>query len=116
MEDRNLVELATRLAAAGVQLTANYEPIGCPFGLKPSDIPLFLSDRDAFFARECAVEPELYREWRAFAAAGCRCTAKRSDGGACRNGVRGAATLSPQEYARRKAAGDLTCARHAKVP
>ncbi len=60
MGDKELQLIAKRLIDAGIHLNATYEPIGCLFTLKLSDLPGFLADRDLFFATECGMDKTTY--------------------------------------------------------
>lgn len=116
MTDKELAAAAKALIEAGIQLNAIYEPIGCTFGLRPSDLGPFMRDRDQFFADECAVSKDEYRAWRRFMAEGRPCS-HIGDRGPCRGITRDSRGLSPQDYARRRAEGSLVCGRHApKAP
>ena len=111
MTDQELTQFAKTLQDAGIQMHAVYEPIGCSFCLRPSDVAPFVRDRDGFFAGECALEKSTYVEWKEFMAGERKCSAATAHGG-CGNVVKDSAALSPQEYARRKDEGTLLCAYH----
>ncbi len=113
MTDQEIVQFAKKLVDAGVQLNAVYEPIGCQFGLRPSDLVPWLKDRDGFFASECGLDKPEYVAWKDFMAHGRPCGAQTRSG-PCRRPVKGSAGLSPQEFARRHAEGTLLCSRHLK--
>ncbi len=113
MGDKELIELAKKLIDAGIQLNASYEPIGCMFTLKLSDLPGFLEDRDSFFAAECGLVKEVYLGWKAYVRDGCLCTAEGSKG-RCKSQAAKTSEISPQEYALRMREGSLLCSRHAK--
>lgn len=113
MTDREVIAFVKKLNDAGIQLVAEYEPIGCNFGLKASDIPLFLRDKDEFFANECAMDKKDYAEWKAFMRSGriCRHAGKL---GACAQQVAKSSELSPNDYVSRRKIGTLLCSRHLK--
>jgi hypothetical protein len=114
MNDTDLAQFAKALNKAGIQLQAIYEPIGCEFFLKPSDVAAFLNDKDAFFAAECGLSKADYVDWKRFIAGGCACTARRKDGTPCKRKAKGGEELSPQDYVERKKAGTLVCGFHSK--
>ncbi len=113
MSDKDLLTLAKKLIDAGIQLNATYEPIGCLFTLKLSDLPGFLEDRDAFFAAECGLDKEVYLAWKAYIREGCLCVAEGQNG-RCKSQAAKTHDISPQEYALRMREGSLVCSRHAK--
>jgi hypothetical protein len=113
MTDREMIAFLKKLTDSGIQLVAEYEPIGCNFGLKAGDIPLFLRDRDEFFANECAVSKKDYQEWKAFVQSGRLCRHEGKQGG-CGQTVSKSAELSPHDYSVRKKLGTLLCSRHVK--
>ncbi len=111
MNDQELTRLAATLVEAGVQLNAVYEPIGCMFFLRPSDVAPYLKDRDLFFANECALDKADYVAWKRFMAEGRPCMHKGARGG-CARPSKDSRGISPQEYARRRDEGTLLCSRH----
>jgi len=113
MADQELIITAKKLIDAGIQLSAIYEPIGCLFTLKLSDLPDFMADKDSFFAAECGLDKAVYVEWKAFVRGGCLCTV-RGRRGPCSSRALKTGDISPQEYALRMREGSLLCSRHAK--
>lgn len=111
MTDQEITQFAKKLMDAGVRLNATYEPIGCEFGLRPSDLVAYLQDRDAFFAAECGLEKDEYVAWKAFMKAGRPC-AHHGGRAPCPRPAKASAGLSPQEFARRRVEGSLLCSRH----
>ncbi len=113
MTDQEISQFAKRLQDAGIQLTAVYEPIGCNFGLRAGDLPLYLRDRDEFFAQECAVTKTEYQDWKAYVKAGRPCF-HQGKSGACGQSAAKTAEISPHDYVERKKIGNLLCSRHQK--
>jgi len=113
MTDREMIAFAKKLNDAGIQLIAEYEPIGCNFGLRAADLPHFLRDKNDFFANECAMSKHDYAEWKAFMRSGRRCQHK-GKAGDCARQVAKSAELSPNDYVSRRKVGTLLCARHLK--
>jgi len=113
MGDKELIAFAKKLIDAGIHLNATYEPIGCLFTLKLSDLSAYLEDRDSFFAAECGLDKESYLGWKAFVREGCPCTADVQKG-RCKSQAARTGNISPQEYALRMREGSLLCPRHAK--
>lgn len=111
MTDQDIIQFGKKLVEAGIQLNANYEPIGCQFGLRPSDLVPYLRDRDAFFAAECGMDKADYLAWKAFMNGGRKCGAKTRSG-ACTHPVKGSAGMSPQEFLSRREEDSLSCSRH----
>lgn len=115
MQDEVILQLLKELNAKGIQLHAIYEPIGCDFCLKASDVPAFLKDRIQFFASECGLSREDYVEWREYVKSGCHCGASIKTG-TCSRQINSWRTLKPHEYFERKKAGTLLCSRHLPKP
>jgi hypothetical protein len=111
MNGKEIEAIAQAMNVAGIRLTARYEPIGCDFCLKPSDISDFLSDRFAFFARECGLSREEYLEWRKFIRSGAPCL-HSGRGISCGKTIAGASSCTPQEYFIKKRKGLLLCSSH----
>ncbi|HOX92228.1 MAG TPA: hypothetical protein PLC54_04845 [Spirochaetales bacterium] len=111
MSDQEIQQLVKRLTEAGIQLNACYEPIGCQFCLRPSDVLPYLKDRDGFFAGECGIEKSDYQAWKRFMAEGRPCGAPTAKG-SCSRPAKASADLSPQEYVRRRDEGSLLCYSH----
>lgn len=111
MSDQEVLQLVKRLTEAGIQLNATYEPIGCQFCLRPSDVLPFLKDRDDFFAGECGMAKADYQAWKRYMAKGRPCGAPTAKG-ACSRPAKASSDLSPQEYLRRRNEGTLLCHRH----
>lgn len=115
MKDQDIMALVMQMNSKGIQLSARYEPIGCSFTLKPSDVASFIKDRDGFFANECGLSREEYREWKKYMIEGRLCGAPTKSG-TCKRPAKNSATLSPQEYHARKNDGTLMCGQHIQVP
>ncbi len=113
MGDQELLVLAKKLIDAGIQLNAIYEPIGCLFTLKLSDLPPFMEDKDSFFASECGLDKATYLSWKTYVREGCPCTVQGKRG-PCKRQAAKTSSISPQEFALRKREGSLVCSRHAK--
>jgi hypothetical protein len=111
MTDREMIAFVKKLNDAGIQLIAEYEPIGCNFGLRAADLPHFLRDKNDFFASECAMSKQAYLEWKAFMRSGRPCQHKGRLG-ACARQVAKSAELSPGDYMTRRKLETLLCARH----
>jgi hypothetical protein len=111
MNDQEIIRLAKTLVEAGIQLNAVYEPIGCMFCLRPSDLAPFLKDRELFFANECALEKADYTAWKRFISEGRPC-AHRGHRGPCKRPAKDSRGISPQEYVRRRNEGTLLCSKH----
>ncbi|TFG79465.1 MAG: hypothetical protein E4H20_11970, partial [Spirochaetales bacterium] len=75
MTDQEITQAAKQFIDSGIQLDAIYEPIGCMFCLRASDVGPFIRDRDTFFAYECGLSKAEYMEWKIFMASGRTCSA-----------------------------------------
>lgn len=109
-----IADVVRLLNENGIQTEAVFEPIGpqCSFHPSPQDIVHMIQDRDAFFARECALSKEDYQDWKRFIQEGCRCTALTRNGSRCRHRVQEFAELSPQRYVERRNSDELRCGTH----